>query len=451
MVKGVSGARSRFVRRVSSSSFLPGSSLRGASIGAMATMAICFAPMALLAQTAPSRPDLLGMIAKQLPPYWHVDKLVILSSSKSQGDGSERLIYKFDLTASPEGPLYAGLRQEGPFEVVTQTLDKTDVRHLTGVADMTSSGESWNAGINIDQDMSKFGQPIDRFGMPTLIAGASDTKSKVQEINSQVVAKAEADLKAQLNAKLAKERETGEALIRAQRQSDAAELLKIISDQEAKRQKLIEEAAAGREKLIADQAQKRGELIAKQREQLSELSHGLATEQTNLVKQIRSATDILKLQAKLRDNLGQIAANDKAAMADFNAMHQHRLDLLGQLPKKWIGTVTCSVQGTQENKSINKLEVDFGSVLGAGWTATFRVNQPYNRTDGTVILHGDGVTFPMQLDFAAPNIFNLQNNIVPTSFQVSLTKDGHMQGQASETLRDRTGSRLYDCTIDMSG
>lgn len=397
---------------------------------AINSITVCISPGVVLAQTAPTKAELLSLVAAQLPTYWKAEDLTVQSPSKSESGGAERLIYKFSLTASPRVPLYAGVRRAGPFEVVIKTLGNTDTKTLTGVIDMTSAAKAWNSGVSLDQTLDKFGQPTESFDRPTLISGDPATKTKLDQLNSETVLKAVEVLKKEMDAKLAEERAKGEAQIQAQRQSDEEALLKLISEQAAER----------------------GKLIAKQSEKISELKQGLSTERANLVRELGSASDILKLQAKLRSTLAQIGINDQAAMSSFTEIHQKRLSVLGKLPKTWDGSATCHPQGSSQMTTVNGVNVKFDKVLGAGFTATFSISGrglSMTGINGTVHLHNDTVSFPMTLDFRIPGITGYRGDIVDDSFQVQLSKTGEMSGTFVRSY-EYGSSKIWDCKINLS-
>lgn len=409
-------------------------SLPGAAIAVIITTWFTLAQ----AQEMPIVPEIQGYISTNLPNYFQLENLTLGPPSESGPPDRRRLVYRFDAQLSAKVSLYAPTREEGPFVLLIGTVAEDGVVHATGMLDLSWNGTAWSAGVSLDQDLTKFGLPINRFGQPALVAGEAETRAKLALITSEIEASAISAARETLEAQLAAlkasgdasqdiERKAAEAEIAEEKKKNAAAMLDLIAQHASDMADAKLKNAAELEDLNTKHATERGNLIAAQRTDIAELETSLATQQESLVKQVQSAEMTIRLQEKLAADLQTVTANFAESLANFSTMRKSRIDFLQTLPDVWSGTVDC-VNGTGNTAVVESFPVVFE--LSEATSNGFGVRALLSHSnvgEGKVAILDGNLTFPLQLHFAFER---LAQGKLPQQFDLTLsTVDGIMSGK----------------------
>lgn len=391
---------------------------------------ICFSGFSVYAQTpdAPTEAEVLAIISSEVPDYFEVSDLALSAPSTSGAAGRMRFIYSFGLGISAKEQLYSITREIGPFAIVLPTIGEGDLQRISGVLDMSKIDEAWTSGVSIEQDIEKFGLPIDQFGQPVLIAGDPETETRLAQLRAEKISQAAELVRTEIAAEEAELRAVASENLAAERAKNAAEILEII----------------------ADHATRRGNLIATQRQQIAELETGLAIERQNLLRQVNAAQEVLALQNALLASLATIAAIDAEALEAFTNMRAERLRLLDALPKRWAGIVNCADNNAPEKTITRTIEIEVQSVQSSGFS--IRVEVDRSGSSGQISILDDVIAFPMRLGFSIPGADRSRNGI-PDSFVLELSSDGKMKGTAPYQVMwsgDTLSSQLT-CAFEISG
>ncbi len=316
---------------------------------------------AAISQDLPDDGQLLSVITNGLPPYWSVDNLEIVATSRGGDAARPEAIVRFEADATPRQNLFAQTGKEGPFYLVTPTEEADAVRRLYGFQELAYSAGRWSGAATIENPVTEFGQPRDLFAGPNLVVGTEAAEERLAALrntaltgviaaheaeltalraehetatadlkaaNSRAISELRsahteefAELQAANDAALAEAETEGQRRVEEARRRYNAELAELTAEREpriaearAELQRLLaveqekadaaladarEEAATELEELRAEHAAKRGALIEAQRQEMAELETALATERQSLQRQVETADETIALQQRL--------------------------------------------------------------------------------------------------------------------------------------------------------
>ncbi|SHK69834.1 hypothetical protein SAMN05444000_1781, partial [Shimia gijangensis] len=320
----------------------------------------------------------------------------------------------FSASAVTRENLYSSVRNAVPFIIVVPTLEKSGMLRISGVIDSVRNDDTWRVNIKISNDIKRFGMPKSHFPAPTLVAGSPEAEEKLALVKAEAETDLVSQAQAEIDETLAKLRTAGEEQVSMEGAKNAAELLEVI----------------------AEHSEKRGKLIAEQTAQISELETGFAIRRQQVLRQIKQAEELKALQAKLATLSSEIAANEIAAVNALEKGRVHRSKLVGQLPKKWNGTVRCVNDANSSQTVSYAMGFGLDGVNASGFTAKFWLrSKKETNFSGSASILSETISFPLDVRIAVGGTERYGLWRVPTGFTLQMTADGRLSGKEKMDIR----------------
>lgn len=277
----------------------------------LATTALLAVTTALNAQPLPDEAALAGQLSRALPGYWQVNDLTIVASTQAGDAMRPRAYIRFEAGAAPVADLHLQAGREGPFAVLTRTVEAGASRRLYGVFDLSYAAGNWTGDPLIENPVDGLGQPRDMFTLPTLVLGDPDGEAALQALRTNTLAEAAAALERELAAL---------------RSAQAAELANLeIAHAEALAAQRSRNAAALSE---ADEAFKaeRATLERAHREELARLTAEAAPRLAEAEAALQRA--LAEADSRAAEAMRARQAAQEAELAALDAQHAERRNAL---------------------------------------------------------------------------------------------------------------------------
>lgn len=322
---------------------------------------------AAISQDLPDDGELLSVIANGLPPYWSVDNLEVVATSRGGDAARPEAIVRFEADASPQQDLFAQTGKEGPFYLVTRTEEADAIRRLYGFQELTYRAGNWSGAATIENAVTGFGQPRDLFSGPTLEVGTEEAAERLAALRDTALTGAISTQEAELTAlraahgtavaELKAENSRALSELRSAHARDLAELRSAndsalaeaetegrqgieelsrrydaeLAELSAERELLVtktqtalvdarDAAAKELEELQAEHAARRSALVTEQREKVAELENALSEAETEGQQRVEAArrrynSELANLTAEREPRIAEVRAELEELLA----------------------------------------------------------------------------------------------------------------------------------------
>lgn len=293
-----------------------------------------FMSSSAISQDLPDEGKLLSVIANGLPPYWSVDNLEVVATSRGGDAARPEAIVRFEADATPQQDLFAQTGKEVPFYLVTRTEEADAIRRLYGFQELTYRAGNWSGTATIENPVTGFGQPRDLFAGPTLEVGTKEAAERLAALRNTALTGAIAAQEAELTT-LRAEHETSVAELKAANSRALAELRSAhtrelaelrsandsaLAEAEAAGQRRMEEVRRRYDAELADLAAERELLVAEAQAALADARDAAATELEEL-----GAEHAARRSELIAEQRGKVAELENA-LAEAEAEGQRRVE-----------------------------------------------------------------------------------------------------------------------------